>query len=343
MIETNKQFIKTLTQNLTEIPVIASPILLVITEDYNETLQTTSTIFEDIQIKSKLTNDYFSNISNGTISNQTFMILMAIIALLSIVIIVLFFSNRKRLLKRDPLSILKDQCRMDPSYVINNQSIPIGYFTNPVLQQQGFKLNMLASNQPRTSNDSMAHLLNTTSRSSSYIDPSLFIPLKTGEYYEDISLRNYNESRQILNVLNQQGLSKKEGNYSENEYAECPTSTSELLKSSVSKLNDYCYIPTSLLQDYPNLLNNPQVIADSFPLNYETNEYKFTSTPSVPKTLPPTNNDGSVSIALDMTDGSKSETLIENITKDLNAKENVSNAEIDEYQTPSNLPTFNDE
>lgn len=319
-----------------------SPILITTTRENNITYQTAINIPEEVQIKSKLTKDYFSNISNGTISNQTFIVLMGVIALLSIVIIILFFSNRKRFLKRDTLSTMKDQSRMDPSYIINNPNMPIGYFTNPVLQQQGFKLNMLQSHQPRTSNDSMAHLLlNTTSRSSSYIDPSLFIPLKTGEYYEDISLRNYNESRQILNAISQQNNLKKEGSYSENEYAECPTSASGLLKSSASKLNEYCYIPTSLLQGYPNLLNNPQVIADS--LNYEINECKFTSTPSAPKTLPPSANNGSLSISLDITEGSESgsETIKESNEIDLDEKKKVSRDETDEYQTPSNLPTEN--
>lgn len=197
------------------------------------------------------------------------------------------------------------------------------------------------------------------SRSSSFVDPATIIPIKTNEVYEDISMKNYAASRHYLNQL-----PRKE---SENDYSENPTITKNLLKHSAAKLNEYCYIPASMLQGCPTSYHNQKVIAEALRHNYELNENNFSSTPSVPKTLPPSLNDSSLIISFDAvtsdSDSNSYDTLTKNSkvneykdykcveAEELNDSSNADGVkqvavgekkavipEIDEYQVPLNIP-----
>ncbi len=215
----------------------------------------------------------------------------------------------------------------------------------------------------------MAHLLslnNTNgSISSSFAVPVNFMPIdpKTNEPYEDISMKDYHASRYYLNAIVK--------NLSENEYCDKPSTTNNLLKSSATKLNDYCYIPASILQGCPTMYHNQKVIAETLRDNYEINVQKIaTSTPSVPKTLPPSINESSLISSFDVTSDSdsydtltkrsscnqykacsvenstltdkneiKSDIPIEPTTVSRTSTEEIESA-IDEYQVPSNIPTI---
>jgi len=214
----------------------------------------------------------------------------------------------------------------------------------------------------------MAHLLslNNGSISSSFVGAN-FIPInpKTNEPYEDISYKNFHGSRHYLNAIVK--------NMSESEHCDTKAVTNNLLKSSAAKLNEYCYIPASILQGRPSLYHNQPIIAEALRDNYEISAQKFsTSTPSLPKTLPPSMNDSSLIYSFDLTsdsDGNSYDTLTkksdvnnlnkepfekisavdnENETKTATLTETISESVtvtddkeapvIDEYQVPSNIP-----
>lgn len=324
-------------------------------EVWNETKTSTTTDqlefnTEPIKLDIKQADDYFAKISNGAISNQVFVILMAIIGIMSMFILFLLYSNKKKFFHSDIYKGAGDPSQPD-LYIktTNNNMMPYNGFINPLIQQHGYKMNILASsNQPRTSNESMAHLLVNSSRNSSYIDPSaIMFNAKTGEYYEDISMKG---SKHYFN-MNKKGEA-------ENVYCDSPLITSNLVKSQ-AKLNEYCYIPGSMLQAHPSMYHNQQVIAEAMRSNYEINEARFQSTPTAPKTMPPSMNDSSVFLHnLDTTNESgstraSSESLDrqqkaaeqnkEETVKEVNTVAVVmdikqESEEVDEYQVPLNLP-----
>ncbi len=315
------------------------------TKTLNQTNDTASLFTEPIQLNIKQADDYFAKISNGAISNQIFVILMAIIGIMSMFIMFLLFSSKKKIFQGD---MYKGSDLPQPEIYIqapNNNMIPFnGVFNNPLIQQHGYKMNILqSSNQPRTSNESMAHLLLNSSRASSYIDPSaILVNAKTGEYYEDISMKG---SKHYFN-MNKKGES-------ENIYCDSPLITNNLLKSQI-KLNEYCYIPGTMLQAHPSMYHNQQVIAEALRSNYELNEARFQSTPTAPKTLPPSINDSVFLQGLDTTNESSTRASTESLDKPQKSenKEEDTNGtvvlnieqesdDIDEYQVPLNLPANN--
>ena len=214
---------------------------------------------------------------------------------------------------------------------------------NPLMQHHlsSYKLNMLSAGQARTSNDSVAQLLLNGSSRASYVEPMslLGISFKANEVYG--------------NILSK-GSAQLPSGPVENEYCESPKLMHTLRSA---KLNEYCYIPASLLTGCPGSIvdvNNLNMAGD------EMNSDKLTSTPSVPKTLPPSMNDTSIIVLADESTLvvqndllqrhsnrliSKyfsieiDETLKEN--EEINDQENKENdGGDDEYQIPSNLPTF---
>lgn len=323
---------------------------------WNETKTSTTTDqmefnTEPIKLNIKQADDYFSKISNGAISNQVFVILMSIIGIMSMFILFLLFSNKKKFFHSDIYKGSAGEPSQPDLYIktTNNNMIPYNGFINPLIQQQGYKMNILApSNQPRASNESMTHLLINSSRNSSYIDPSaIMFNAKTGEYYEDISMKG---SKHYYN-MNKKGEA-------ENVYCDSPLITNNLVKSQ-AKLNEYCYIPGSMLQAHPSMYHNQQVIAEAMRSNYEINEARFQSTPTAPKTMPPSMNDSSVFLHnLDTTNESSStRASSESLDREQKpieqnkeeAAEKVTTVavvmdikqeseEVDEYQVPLNLP-----
>ena len=237
----------------------------------------------------------------------------------------------------------------DPSVgMMSCNSIGFINSLNPLMQHHlsSYKLNMLSA-QARTSNDSVAQLLlNGSSRASSYVEPMslLGMSFKANEVYGNNLIK---------------GGAQFSSGPAENEYCESPKLIHTLRSA---KLNEYCYIPASLLTGYPGS------IVDVNNLNmtgYEMNSDKLMSTPSVPKTLPPSMNDTSIIVLADeptlveqnnllerssMLNGSNrliskyfsieiNETLKE--TEEISDQENKENdGGDDEYQIPSNLPTF---